>query len=84
MEIKNTSSRKVKRLSILITILLFLVIWEARMSPQINQQLYGFFAHDWLQHIRNGFRPIIFLAHGLRVGIFLAMAMVAATLAFCG
>lgn len=56
----------------------FLAIWESRMSPQLNVQLYGFFAHDWFQHIRDGFRPIVFLAHGLRVGIFLAMAALAA------
>lgn len=56
----------------------FLVLWESRMSPQLNVQLYGFFAHSWIQHIRDGFRPIVFLAHGLRVGIFLAMAALAA------
>lgn len=57
----------------------FLVLWEARMSPQLNRTLYGFFAHDWIQHIRGGyFRPIVFLEHGLRVGIFLAMAALAA------
>lgn len=59
-----------------------LVIWEARMSPQLNRDLYGFFAHSWRQHIREGFRPIVFLGHGLRVGIFLCMALLAtATLA---
>lgn len=56
----------------------FLVLWESRMSPRLNVQLYGFFAHNWMQHIRDGFRPIVFLAHGLRVGIFLAMAALAA------
>ncbi|HEY0214451.1 MAG TPA: hypothetical protein VGC40_12845 [Paenirhodobacter sp.] len=56
----------------------FLVLWESRMSPQLNVQLYGFFAHSWIQHIRDGFRPIVFLAHGLRVGIFIAMAALAA------
>lgn len=56
----------------------FLVFWESRMSPQLNKDLYGFFAHNWRQHLRDGFRPIVFLAHGLRVGIFLAMAALAA------
>ncbi|RWR08138.1 hypothetical protein [Paenirhodobacter populi] len=55
-----------------------LVIYESRMSPRLNIQLYGFFAHDWIQHLRDGFRPIVFLAHGLRVGIFMAMATLAA------
>ncbi|RWR26528.1 hypothetical protein D2T31_19735 [Sinirhodobacter populi] len=56
----------------------FLILWESRMSPRLNVQLYGFFAHSWIQHVRDGFRPIVFLAHGLRVGIFLAMAALAA------
>ncbi|RWR29831.1 O-antigen ligase domain-containing protein [Sinirhodobacter populi] len=56
----------------------FLILWEARMSPQLNVQLYGFFAHSWIQHVRGGaFRPIVFLAHGLLVGIFLAMTILA-------
>ena len=56
-----------------------LVLWEIRMSPRLNAQLYGFFAHDWRQHLRSGgFRPIVFLEHGLRVGIFLAMASLSA------
>lgn len=59
------------------------IVWEARMSPQLNVNLYGFFAHDWIQHVRGGyFRPIVFLEHGLRVGIFLTLGMIAcATLA---
>lgn len=56
-----------------------LALWEARMSPQLNRELYGFFAHSFVQHIRgNGFRPILFLSHGLLVGIFLAMTVLAA------
>lgn len=57
-----------------------LVLFEVRMSPQINQVLYGFFAHDWIQHVRDGgYRPIVFLYHGLRVSIFL-MAVLLITL----
>ncbi|MFC3060296.1 hypothetical protein [Paenirhodobacter populi] len=55
-----------------------LVLLETRISPKLNIMLYGFFAHDWMQHLRDGYRPIVFLAHGLRVGIFLAMAALAA------
>mgnify|MGYP000165046706 CR=1 FL=1 len=57
----------------------FLALYEVRMSPQLNARIYGFFPHSWLQHIRNGgFRPIIFLEHGLFVGIFLASATIVA------
>lgn len=53
-----------------------LVMFEVRMSPQINQWLYGFFAHIWIQHVRgDGFRPIVFLEHGLRVSIFMTAAL---------
>lgn len=60
-----------------------LALWEARMSPQLNRELYGFFPHSFAQHIRgNGYRPILFLSHGLLVGIFLAMTVLGtATLA---
>ncbi len=47
---------------------------EARFSPQINVWVYGFFQHDFSQMMRgNGFRPIVFLPHGLWMA-FLAMA----------
>jgi hypothetical protein len=54
-------------------------LYEVRMSPQLNRMLYGFFPHDFLQHIRaGGFRPVVFLHHGLWLGIFLAMSVLAA------
>ena len=56
-----------------------LALWEVRMSPQLNRQLYGFFAHIWQQHVRgDGFRPLVFLSHGLLLGIFFASAIAAA------
>lgn len=43
-----------------------LVLYEARMSPQLNKMIYGFFPHDWRQHLRGGgYRPIVFMQHGL-------------------
>lgn len=57
----------------------FLVLFERRMSPQLNNWIYGYFSHSWLQHIRGGgFRPIVFLSHGLAVGLYLLMATLAA------
>lgn len=56
-----------------------LVLFEARMSPQLNRWVYDFFPHSWRQHIRGGgFRPIVFLGHGLSVGFFLMAATLAA------
>ena len=56
-----------------------LILWEIRVSPQLHSQLYGFFPHSFAQQMRaGGFRPVVFLGHGLVVAIFVAMAMVAA------
>jgi hypothetical protein len=55
------------------------VIFEARMSPQLHTWIYGFFQHDFIQHIRaGGFRPIVFLSHGLMVGILFCMSLISA------
>lgn len=57
----------------------FLALYEVRMSPQINRMVYGFFPHSWVQHIRaGGFRPLVFLEHGLLLGIYLCMAVISA------
>ena len=52
---------------------------EVRLSPQINIWVYGFFQHNFDQMMRyGGFRPIVFLPHGLWVAFFALMALVAA------
>jgi len=56
-----------------------LALFEVRMSPQLSNWVYGYFPHSWLQHIRGGgFRPVVFLGHGLALGIFLCTAVLAA------
>jgi hypothetical protein len=51
-----------------------LILFEVRMSPQLHKWIYGFFPHTWGQQIRyGGFRPVVFLGHGLWVSIFLAI-----------
>jgi len=58
-----------------------LVIIEARLSPQLHSWIYGYFPHSFLQHIRSGgYRPIVFLEHGLWVGIFLCKATIASSI----
>jgi hypothetical protein len=55
------------------------MLFEIRMSPQLNVMFYGFFPHEFLQHMRGGsFRPVVFLYHGLWVAILMAMAIVGA------
>jgi hypothetical protein len=48
-------------------------LWELRMSPMLHHNLYGFHARwDWLQNIRmGGYRPTVFMGHGLVVGFFM-------------
>ncbi|MCE8468103.1 hypothetical protein LZ189_03400 [Rhodovulum sulfidophilum] len=57
----------------------FLALFEVRMSPQLNMMVYGFHPASWIQHLRGGgYRPLVFLEHGLRLGIFLTMAILIA------
>lgn len=56
-----------------------LIVFELVMSPQLNRIFYGYFPHSWSQHVRgNGYRPVVFLDHGLWLGIFMCCATLAA------
>ena len=55
-----------------------LILFEVRMSPQLNRWFYGYFQSVWVQHIRDGFRPAVFVSHGLAVGRFMFAAVLAA------
>ncbi|MFN3643030.1 MAG: hypothetical protein ACK4TB_08915 [Gemmobacter sp.] len=47
------------------------MLLEVRLSPQLNIWIYGFFQHSFEQMMRGGgFRPIVFLEHGLWVALF--------------
>lgn len=49
------------------------------MSPQLSRMVYGYFPHDWRQHLRaGGYRPVVFLEHGLWLAIFFCSAFLAA------
>lgn len=57
---------------------LFILV-EARMSPLFHHWVYGYFPHVWIQHVRSyGWRPVVFLGHGLLVGIFLFATILSA------
>lgn len=52
-----------------------LCLYEIRMSPQLHYIVYGFHQHSFFQHIRyNGWRPMVFMQHGLMVGLFMSAA----------
>jgi hypothetical protein len=56
-----------------------LCLWEVRMSPQLHAALYGFSTFGFGQAMRfGGFRPSVFMSHGLMLGMFMATATLVA------
>jgi hypothetical protein len=56
-----------------------LCLWEIRMSPQLHRNVYGFHAAFFGQAVRfGGFRPTVFMTHGLMVGMFMATSTLVA------
>jgi hypothetical protein len=52
-----------------------LCLFEIRMSPQLHNWMYGFHQHDFQQTKRfGGFRPTVFMEHGLMVGLWMTSA----------
>jgi hypothetical protein len=55
------------------------MLFELRMSPQLHTWIYGYFPHSFAQQVRDGgFRPVVFLGHGLLVAFFIMTTAVAA------
>jgi hypothetical protein len=54
------------------------MLLEIRVSPQLHQWLYGYFPNAFDQQIREGgYRPVVFLGHGLVVAFFIMTSAVA-------
>lgn len=52
---------------------------EMILSPQLHRWVYGFHQHQFLQAIRGeGYRPMVFMKHGLAVALFTVLALTAA------
>jgi hypothetical protein len=57
------------------------LLFEIRFSPQLHYWLYGYYSSDFIQAIRgDGFRPMVFMGHGLLAAHFAMMAAVAAAI----
>lgn len=57
-----------------------LCLFELRFSPQLHRIAYGFHQHSFAQHMRDGgYRPMVFMQHGLMVSAFLASGCILAT-----
>jgi hypothetical protein len=55
------------------------ILFEVRMSPQLHTWIYGYFPHSFAQQMRDaGFRPVVFMGHGLLVAFFMMTTAVAA------
>lgn len=55
-----------------------LVLLEVRLSPQLHSWVYGFHQHDFGQARRGeGWRPTVFMQHGLAVATFMGSAALA-------
>lgn len=55
------------------------ILVEVRLSPQLHNWIYGFFPHSFGQQVRfGGFRPVVFVGHGLLVAFFMTLAFLAA------
>jgi hypothetical protein len=54
-----------------------LLVWvEIRLSPQFHNWVYGYAQHEFAQTIRDGgYRPMVFMSHGLALGMALAIAV---------
>ncbi len=49
--------------------------FEMRFSPQLHNKVYGYHAHSFAQTKRgDGFRPTVFMEHGLMVSLWMASA----------
>ncbi|MFI4860298.1 MAG: O-antigen ligase domain-containing protein [Phycisphaerales bacterium JB063] len=54
-----------------------LCLLEVRLAPRLHLWVYGSHAHSFVQTIRlGGFRPTVFMQHGLMVGLFMCSATV--------
>lgn len=56
-----------------------LIMLELRVSPQLHRWIYGYHQHFFAQTVRaGGYRPMVFLQHGLAVAMFMLAAVIAA------
>lgn len=56
------------------------LLFEIRFSPQLHAWVYGYYPSDFIQQMRDGgFRPMVFMGHGLIAATFLFLTIGAAT-----
>jgi hypothetical protein len=56
------------------------ILFEIRFSPQLHGWLYGYFPSEWYQEVKDGgFRPVVFMGHGITASVFTVATVIAAT-----
>lgn len=62
-----------------------LCLIEVRLSPQLNIWVYGYHQHEFAQSRRyGGYRPTVFMNHGLMVGLWMCAGALIATMLWLG
>lgn len=55
------------------------MLFEMRFSPQLHAWIYGYYPSDFMQQVRgDGYRPMVFMGHGLIAATFMFMTVCAA------
>ena len=55
------------------------ILWEIRMSPNLHLIVYGYAPANFFQQMRGGgYRPMVFVGHGLALAMFVLSATIAA------
>ncbi len=57
------------------------MLFEIRFSPQLHRWVYGYHPTEFLQQMRaGGFRPVVFVGHGLELALLTCLAFTAAVI----
>jgi len=78
---RSSGELRVLLVSVVMASLLYtpLQYLEMLLSPQLHRWVYGFHQHAFIQVIRDGgYRPMVFMKHGLAVALFTVLAVIAA------
>jgi hypothetical protein len=78
---KATDTEEILRILVIAEVFYSLpTLLEIRLSPQLHTWVYGYPAADFIQQMRaGGFRPMVFIGHGLSTAFYLMTAVLAAT-----
>ncbi len=61
------------------------VLLEVRLAPQFSYWVYGYYTQLFGQQLRfDGFRPVVFMGHGLTVAFFMTMTVLSTALLWRG